>query len=90
MNNPQVRAYAEEMARRISPASKIPLPDAVAAGYLRALGRLPKGDELTDSVAFLRRQTESYRAAGNANASQLALAEFCQALMCVNEFVYAE
>src|SRR6202158_1733308 len=27
MNNPQVRAYAEEMARQISSSSKIPLPD---------------------------------------------------------------
>jgi cytochrome c553 len=90
MNNPQVRACAEEMAGRISPGSKTPLRDAVAAGYLRALGRPPKGDELTQSVEFLRRQTESYRAAGNADASRLALADFCQALMCVNEFVYLE
>jgi hypothetical protein len=90
MNSPHVRTYAEAMARRISPASKLPLPEAVATAYLRALGRPPTDVELAESVTFLRRQADSYRATEKANASQLAFADFCQALMCVNEFVYVE
>jgi hypothetical protein len=63
---------------------------AVSAGYMRALGRPPTEDELADSVLFLRKQTESYQAEGRGNARELALADFCQALMCLNEFVYVE
>jgi hypothetical protein len=42
---------------------------------------------LKDSVKFLEEQRQAY---GGANASELALEDFCQSLLCLNEFVYVE
>jgi hypothetical protein len=90
MNNPQVRASARSFARRIATDSKAALEDAVKAGYVIALTRSPDGEELAESVAFVKRQMESYKAIGKGDARELALADFCQALLCLNEFVYVE
>jgi hypothetical protein len=90
MNNPQVRDYARGFARRAAPDANTSLPDAVKAAYLIAIARPPNADELTDSLAFLAEQTSSYQAAGKANCRVLALTDFCQSLMCLNEFAYID
>jgi hypothetical protein len=64
--------------------------DQVRAGYLTALSRPPTHAEVADAVHFVRRQSESYRAAGRGDAGQAALADLCQTLICLNEFVYVE
>ena len=76
--------------RRIAPSLTTPLEEAVKAGYLTALARPPTAEELADSVAFVKDQTESYRADHKEDARELALADFCQVLMCLNEFVYVD
>jgi hypothetical protein len=53
-----------------------------------ALARPPKPEELADSTAFVKQQMESYK--GKPEARELALADFCQVLMCLNEFVYVD
>jgi mono/diheme cytochrome c family protein len=90
MNNPQVRASAKAFAHRVAPDSKTPLEEAVKAGYEIALTRAPDADELAESVAFVKRQMESYKATGKSDAREMALADFCQALVCLNEFVYVD
>jgi mono/diheme cytochrome c family protein len=90
MNNPQVRIYARGFARRAAPAADTPLPDAVKAAYLIAIARPPSVDELADSLVFLAEQTSSYHAAGKPNSRELALTDFCQSLMCLNEFAYID
>ena len=35
-------------------------------------------------------QTESYKATGKGDAHQLALTDFCQALLGLNEFIYID
>jgi hypothetical protein len=90
MNNPQVRDYARSFARRLAPDAKTSVEDAVRAGYRTALSRDPTADEQTDSVAFVQGQLESYKTAGKADGRELALADFCQVLMCLNEFVYVD
>jgi hypothetical protein len=90
MNNPQVRAGARGFAKRVAPDSKTSLEDAVKSGYLMALTRAPDAEELADSLAFVKQQMESYKAAGKGDPRELALADFCQALLCLNEFVYVE
>jgi hypothetical protein len=82
MNNPQVREWAKGFANRLK--GKTP-EDAVKAGYEIALGREPTLEELTDSLHFLEDQKRAY-----GGASDLALEDFCQSLMCLNEFVYVE
>jgi hypothetical protein len=88
LNNEQVRQCAQAMAGRIAPTPQISLEAAVASGYQVALGRAPTDGEATDSLSFLKQQIDSYQQSGKSNARQLALADFCQALMCLNEFVY--
>jgi hypothetical protein len=70
------------------PATGSSLEPAIKLGYLIAMSREPSAAELADSVAFVNQQTQSYRHSGKTNSSELALTDFCQTLMCLNEFVY--
>jgi mono/diheme cytochrome c family protein len=90
MNNPQVRSYAHAFARRLLTQGSKSAPEAVRSSYWIALGRPPAGDELVDSMAFIQQQTDSYRSAGKADAQELALADYCQALISLNEFIYVD
>jgi hypothetical protein len=87
MNNPHVRSYARGFARRIASAGSI--EDAVKRGYQVALTRDPTAEELSDSTAFVKAQMEAHRKSPN-EARELALADFCQVLLCMNEFVYVD
>ncbi len=87
LNNPQVRQAARSMARRIAPDSTTPLETAVRQGYRIALARDPDRDELADGIAFIQRQLPTYPE--NARRES-ALADFCQVLLCLNEFIYVE
>jgi hypothetical protein len=89
LNNTAVRNCAEAFARRIA-GDKKPLPDIVRAGYLVALGRAPREAELGESVGFVSEQTKAYQADGRQDAEILALADFCQVLTDLNEFVYID
>jgi cytochrome c553 len=90
MNNPNVRAYARGFARRIAPVASASLEESIRSAYKMAFARQPTADEIADTVPFLNQQIESYRAAGKTNAPELGLSDFCQVLMCMNEFVYVE
>ena len=90
MNSPQARAYAVGFAKRIAEKAKVSLDEAIQQGYLIAVGRGPNGDELNANRQFLEQQIASYQADKRADATQLALADFCQVLMCLNEFVYID
>jgi hypothetical protein len=64
--------------------------EAVRRAYRVALGRGPTDSELGDAVDFLREQEASYRANVRPNPGPLALADFCQAVMSLNEFIYVD
>ena len=90
MNNPQVREYAAALAGRASPTAGTAPSVAVRAAYEMTLSRPPTEAELTDATAFIDAQTSAYNAAGKSEARSLALTDFCQALLCLNEFVYVD
>ncbi|MBL8797122.1 MAG: DUF1553 domain-containing protein, partial [Planctomycetia bacterium] len=90
LNNPQVRGHARGFARRIAPDEQTTVETAVPTGYRIALGRPPSADELAESSAFVKAQLASYQKANKADARELAFADFCQVLMCLNEFVYVD
>jgi len=90
LNNPHVRSYALSFARRLAPAAEKSTTEAVKQAYQIALGRLPDRAELQDALAFIRQQVESYGTEKKKNRDQLALADFCQVVMSLNEFVYIE
>jgi hypothetical protein len=85
LNSPQGRRYAEAFARRL--AGDL---DPVERGYRIAVGRAPDEAEKHLASGFLSRQAEVYRRAGHADAGQRALADLCQALLSMNEFVYVD
>ena len=87
INNPQARACAEGFAKRLANRE---INEAITYGYRLALSRKPTEDELLTSIKFIENQTESYARAGKSNTHQLSLADFCQALMSLNEFVYVD
>src|SRR5262249_51218095 len=90
MNNPQVRGYARGFAKRIAPDARTPIEEAVRMAYPIALGRAPTATELADSVEFVKSQTADYESAKKTEAHELALTDFCQTLLCLNEFVYVD
>jgi mono/diheme cytochrome c family protein len=90
MNNPRVREASKKLARKISPAADTTLEAALNEAYSVTLSRLPTADELKTAVTFVTQQTESHKQAGHGEPQQLALADMCQILLCLNEFVYLD
>jgi len=90
MNNAHVRSWARGFAHRIAPAASTPIEVAVVRGYRIALTREPTQQELADSTVFVKAQLASYTAEGRKDAREQALADFCQVLICLNEFIYVD
>jgi len=89
LNNSQVRASAVEFAKRIMGETSGSL-FAVQRAYRIALGREATKSEMADSLAFIEAQAKSYVADKQENPEQMAVADFCQTLLALNEFVYVE
>ena len=90
MNNPQVRVYARAFGKSLLPSAEKSLADAVRKGYVVAVAREPSDAELKETVAFIESQIASFETKENTNARELALVDFCQVLMSLNEFIYVE
>jgi cytochrome c553 len=90
LNNPNVRQCARAFARRLLPLWDQSPEAAVREGYRIALGREPEPGELKDSTAFVAAQLTLHESTLKSNAPELALLDFCQVLLCLNEFVYVD
>jgi mono/diheme cytochrome c family protein len=90
MNSPHVRRDAQAFANQLTPAADKSWAEAIELGYVSAVGRTPDAEEISLAVAFLESQEKSYQASNKKNARALALADFCQILFELNEFVYVE
>ncbi|MDX1945665.1 MAG: PSD1 and planctomycete cytochrome C domain-containing protein [Pirellulaceae bacterium] len=88
LNSPLVRESAHGFAARL--LAEKTAEESVRQGYLAAVGREPDGTELAAAVAFLASQQRSYEADQKPASRELALADFCQVLFGLNEFVYVE
>ncbi|MBI1368838.1 MAG: DUF1553 domain-containing protein [Planctomycetes bacterium] len=87
MNSPQARTYATDFAQRVT---KMSGDDAIGNAYRLAFNREPSKVERADAQAFINQQIASYQATKKADAPRLAMIDFCQALMGLNEFLYME
>ncbi len=87
MNNPQVHGFAKAFESRIVETS---IPASVFKGYKIAFGRKPTDRELSDACGFVEEQKAKYQADGKQDNDQLALVDFCQAILSLNEFMYVE
>ena len=86
LNGALVRTTAKAMAERIKPVGE----EAVRRGFVLALGRPPSAEELKETSAFIKEQETAYKEEGKDNAQALALTDFCQVLLGLNEFIYVD
>ena len=89
MNNEQVVKWAAAFAKEIASTDGVDEPTADASivqVYQRALARKPTAAEIQFARRFLDQQAASYGA--SINRKQLALADFCQVIFGLNEFIY--
>ena len=87
LNSPQVRQYARAFAQRVAGDDRTPAEDSVRRAYRIALARDATPAELRDALEFLKQQMASYPPERRREA---ALTDFCQVLMCLNEFIYVD
>lgn len=87
MNSRLVRAQAEKLARRVLPANMDAVPAAVEKTYQIALGRWPDDSEKKRMSDFIRRLADESK---GPRSLELATADFCQVLLCCNEFIYVD
>ncbi|MFM7561949.1 MAG: DUF1549 and DUF1553 domain-containing protein, partial [Planctomycetota bacterium] len=88
MNSPQGRQYAEAFAQRISSAGDETA--SVRLAYQLALSRDPSGDELKVAADFIEGARSRRRDQGQTEVDAAALADFCQLLFGLNEFIYVD
>ena len=84
MNNAHVVSWANALAAMVDEEN---LDVSITEIYQRTLGRAPAAAELATNRAFLDAQVASYE---GGNARQLALADLCQVVFGLNEFVYIQ
>jgi hypothetical protein len=87
MNSRLVRQQAEKLARLVLPARAADVPQAVERAHRIVLGRRPGDEERQRLVDFILRGAA---AAKGPQALETATADFCQVLLCLNEFLYVD
>jgi hypothetical protein len=90
LNNKNVRLYAEAFGKKLLPAAEKSIASAIKLGYLMSVGREPDETETKQTTAYIENQIQQYEAQKNPQAKEIALANFCQILLSLNEFVYAD
>jgi hypothetical protein len=90
MNNVHVRSWARSLGKKLLPAAEKSTADAIREGYMIAVARPPDEAELAQTTAFIDAQIKSYTEAKQPNARELALADFAQVLLSLNEFIYVD
>lgn len=85
LNSPQTRRFAAGFADRLG---RLEPRAAIREAYRIALARHPGPDELNAGMAFVAKQRTLYEADRQRNAGRLALIDYCQSLMSLNEFLY--
>jgi hypothetical protein len=94
MNDKFIRARAVDFAQRVEKETGPETEAQVRQAWRFALGREPSTAELESGAAFVSAQIRqrSIRDPGKLTAEtrQLALADFCQAIFALNEFIYVD
>ena len=94
LNDKFVRARAIDFAQRVGQEASAEPEAQVRLAWRLALGREPSAGELESGTAFIntRLQQRSTREPGKpeTDLQNLALADFCQAIFALNEFIYVD
>ncbi|MBS0264936.1 MAG: PSD1 domain-containing protein [Planctomycetes bacterium] len=89
LNSPFVRQQAERLAHRIQTPDNVDFSNVVESAYRIAFSRQPTSAERDRMLAFLDQQRQTI-AGDPAQKNAAALVEFCQVLLCLNEFLYVD
>jgi mono/diheme cytochrome c family protein len=92
MNSGFVASQAGHFASKLTKEGGESAESRIKGAYNLALNRAPKPREASAAAGFLREQAARYSSAGKKtdDAERSALADFCQALLSANEFVYVD
>ena len=94
LNDKFVRARALEFAERVSKAAGTESEAQVRLAWRLALGRDPSKGELQSGAAFINAQARQRSTRepdhSKTDPQMLALADFCQAIFALNEFIYVD
>lgn len=86
MNSPLIRKYAEKLAMRVQTTTGEAPEEIVQQAYWLTLSREPDAGELQQMTGFINSQTASY--GNDSKALDTAIVDYCQLMLCLNEFVY--
>ncbi len=87
MNNPQTRECAEALAAAVL---KPELGETIRLVFDRTLGRPPTDREQIAALEFIGSDQRVRDGTGGTSAIQLAVADFCQMVFSMNEFIYVD
>ncbi len=90
MNNEFVLQQAGFFAERVNREAGAELGAQIARAFQIALNRLPTQKERQWSEAFIKSQTEGYTKRGDEKPQEVAMRDFCHALINLNEFLYVD
>jgi len=92
LNHPYVREQALYFARLLLADGKLDEPGRIALAYVRAFGRPPEAEELSDASSYLHDYATRAAALGKneSETNLVAWQSFCQSLLCANEFLYVD
>ena len=94
LNDKFVRARAADFAQKVATEAGSNAEAQVSLAWRLALGREPSSDEVESGKDFINAQVRErlIRDQGDPkiDTQQLALADFCQAIFALNEFIYVD
>ena len=91
LNNPNVRRYAENFARRVDRLQAKSIDEIVTDAFLIALARQPSQTEQQSMQVFVESSmTSAENVLSPSDARNAAIVDLCHLLLCSNEFVYVE
>lgn len=88
MNSPLSVSCSRALARRVAPLSDLSLETAIRQVYRRALGRSPSAAEVNLHHTQITQDMRDYQEMYGSRARRMALANFAQIVLSLNEFVY--
>jgi len=90
MNNSHVRSWARSFAKKVIASHPNSIEQQMEYAYRVALARVPSADELAQAIAFTQKQLSSYSSDRLADPMESSIADFCQVLISLNEFIYLD
>jgi len=90
MNNNFVISECRSMAGRLQHLAKGSLDTQLGLAWETTLGQAPSAGELAQSAAFVEKQTALFKTQKEKQPDLAALANYCQALLSSNAFIYVD